>query len=103
MARSNSARVLSFIGLFAFSELLVQSKTVNQIIETVELKAVKLPTKEDYKKIFHATLLSLLASICSRLPVAQGFYRTCYQLVEKRIIRTRQEIQAKYKYLIRPL
>jgi glycosyltransferase involved in cell wall biosynthesis len=59
--------------------------------------------QEDYKKIFHATLLSLLASICSRLPVAQGFYRTCYQLVEKRIIRKRQEIQAKYKYLIRPL
>ena len=47
-----------FIGLFAISELLVQSKTVNQIIETVALKAVKLPTKEDYKKIWKTILRS---------------------------------------------
>ena len=38
-----------FIGLFAISELLVQSKTVNKIVDTVSMKAVKLPTKEDYK------------------------------------------------------
>jgi len=47
-----------FIGLFAISELLVQSKTVNKIIETVALKAVKLPTKEDYKKIWKTILRS---------------------------------------------
>ncbi|MDC1194801.1 tripartite tricarboxylate transporter permease [Pseudomonadota bacterium] len=47
-----------FIGLFAISELLVQSKTVNQIIETVALKAVKLPTKGDYKKIWKTILRS---------------------------------------------
>ena len=47
-----------FIGLFAISELLVQSKTVNKIIETVALKAVKLPTKADYKKIWKTILRS---------------------------------------------
>ena len=59
--------------------------------------------QKDYKKFFHATLLSLLASICSRFPIAQQFYRTSYQLVEKRIIGKRKEIQTKYKHLIRPL
>jgi putative tricarboxylic transport membrane protein len=47
-----------FIGLFAISELLVQSKTVNKIIETVAFKAVKLPTKEDYKRIWKTILRS---------------------------------------------
>ena len=45
-----------FIGLFAISELLVQSKTVNKIINTVTMKAVKLPTIEDYKKIWKTYL-----------------------------------------------
>lgn len=44
------------IGLFALSELFVQSKTVNSVINRVKMKAVKLPTKEDYKKIW-ATIL----------------------------------------------
>ena len=48
-----------FIGLFAMSELLVQSKRVNQIVETIGLKgAVKLPSKEDYKKIWKTILRS---------------------------------------------
>ena len=47
-----------FIGLFAISELLVQSKTVDKIIKTVAMKAVKLPTKEDYKKIWKTILRS---------------------------------------------
>ena len=47
-----------FIGLFAISELLVQSKTVNKIVNTVSMKAVKLPTKEDYKKIWKTILRS---------------------------------------------
>ena len=47
-----------FIGLFAISELLVQSKMVNKIVETVALKAVKLPTKEDYKRIWKTILRS---------------------------------------------
>ena len=40
-----------FIGLFAMSELLVQSERVNRIVNTVSMKAVMLSTKEDYKKI----------------------------------------------------
>ncbi|MFT5447909.1 MAG: putative tricarboxylic transport membrane protein [Gammaproteobacteria bacterium] len=48
-----------FIGLFAMSELLVQSKRVNQIVESIGLKgAVKLPSKEDYKKIWKTILRS---------------------------------------------
>jgi putative tricarboxylic transport membrane protein len=48
-----------FIGLFAMSELLVQSKRVNQIVESIGLKgAVRLPSKEDYKKIWKTILRS---------------------------------------------
>lgn len=47
-----------FIGLFAMSELLVQSKLANQIVDTVAMKAVKLPTKEDYKRIWKTILRS---------------------------------------------
>ncbi len=41
-----------FIGLFAMSELLVQSRHVNLAYETVVMKAVKLPSREDYKRIW---------------------------------------------------
>ncbi len=41
-----------FIGLFAMSELLVQSRFVNQAIDAIKLQAVKLPSKEDYKRIW---------------------------------------------------
>ena len=47
-----------FIGLFAMSELLVQSERVNRVVNTISLKAVKLPTKEDYKKIWKTVLRS---------------------------------------------
>ena len=47
-----------FIGIFAISELLVQSKRVNQIIDTIGMKAVKLPSREDYKKIWKTVLRS---------------------------------------------
>lgn len=40
------------IGLFALSELLVQSKKANQIANRIAMKAVRLPTKEDYKRIW---------------------------------------------------
>ena len=46
------------IGLFAMSELLVQSKTANRIAEVVSLKAVQLPTREDYRKIWKTILRS---------------------------------------------
>lgn len=41
-----------FIGLFAVSELLVQSNKVNNIVNTVTMKAVQLPSVLDYKKIW---------------------------------------------------
>ena len=47
-----------FIGLFAISELLVQSKMVNKISEAIGLNAVKLPSKEDYKRIWRTILRS---------------------------------------------
>ena len=47
-----------FIGLFAMSELLVQSKLANRMVETISMKAVKLPTKEDYKRIWKTVLRS---------------------------------------------
>ena len=40
------------IGLFAISELLVQSKNAHLVADMVTLKAVKLPTREDYKRIW---------------------------------------------------
>jgi putative tricarboxylic transport membrane protein len=39
------------IGLFAMSELLVQSTKINQVIETIKMKAVQLPSWADYRKI----------------------------------------------------
>ncbi len=47
-----------FIGLFAMSELLVQSRRLNQVIDTITMKAVKLPTKEDYMRIWKTVLRS---------------------------------------------
>jgi putative tricarboxylic transport membrane protein len=47
-----------FIGLFAMSELLVQSTRVNEEIAAVGMKAVKLPSMEDYAKIWKTILRS---------------------------------------------
>lgn len=47
-----------FIGLFAMSELLVQSKRVNQVFDAISMKAVMLPSKEDYKRIWKTILRS---------------------------------------------
>ena len=47
-----------FIGLFAMSELLVQSKAANRIVDTIAMKAVKLPTKEDYRRIWRTIVRS---------------------------------------------
>ena len=46
------------VGMFALSELLVQSKKLNMIMETIPMKAVKLPTAADYKKIWRTVLRS---------------------------------------------
>lgn len=47
-----------FIGLFAMSELFVQSRLVNKVVGTVAMKAVRLPTREDYKRIWKTILRS---------------------------------------------
>ena len=47
-----------FIGLFAMSELFVQSKLVNKVTDTVAMKAVKLPTRDDYRRIWKTILRS---------------------------------------------
>ena len=46
------------IGLFAMSELLVQSDRVNRVVKAISMKAVKLPSKEDYKRIWKTILRS---------------------------------------------
>ena len=47
-----------FIGLFAISELLVQSKAAHKAVEAVRLKAVRLPSREDYRRIWKTILRS---------------------------------------------
>ena len=46
------------VGMFAISELLVQSKTLNMVMERVTMKAVQLPSMADYKKIWRTVLRS---------------------------------------------
>ena len=46
------------IGLFAMSELLVQSKMANQAAEYIKMKAVQLPSRADYKKIWKTVVRS---------------------------------------------
>ncbi len=46
------------IGMFALSELLVQSKSLHRVMERVTMKAVKLPTMADYKRIWKTVLRS---------------------------------------------
>jgi len=46
------------IGLFAMSELLVQSKMANKAVEFIKMKAVELPSRADYKKIWKTVLRS---------------------------------------------
>ena len=41
-----------FIGLFAMSELLIQSNRVNQVVDKITMKAVKLPSRDDYRRIW---------------------------------------------------
>jgi len=40
------------VGMFALSELFVQSSRLNRIVETVRIKAVRLPSREDYRRIW---------------------------------------------------
>ncbi len=46
------------VGMFALSELLVQSRSLNQVMERIAMKAVKLPSMADYKRIWKTVLRS---------------------------------------------
>jgi len=46
------------VGMFALSELLVQSRGLNMVMERISMKAVKLPTMADYHKVWRAVLRS---------------------------------------------
>jgi len=61
------------VGLFAISEMLVQSTLTNQIFKRVAMKAVKLPTKEDFKYCFKTILRSSgIGSFIGILPAEGG-------------------------------
>merc|ERR1711991_1218063 len=44
------------VGLFAMSEMLTQSTLINQVFNRIALKAIKLPSKDDYKKTWKTIL-----------------------------------------------
>lgn len=46
------------IGMFAISELLTQASTLNIVFEMVAVKAVKLPSREDFKRVWVTILRS---------------------------------------------
>ena len=61
------------VGMFAMSELLVQSNLTNQIFERIAIKAVKLPTKDDFKYCFKTILRSSgIGSFIGVLPAEGG-------------------------------
>ena len=61
------------VGMFAMSELLVQSNLTNQIFERIAIKAVKLPSKEDFKYCFKTILRSSgIGSFIGVLPAEGG-------------------------------
>ena len=61
------------VGLFAISEMLTQSTLLHQVFKRVALKAVKLPSKEDYKKTWKTILRSSgIGSFIGVLPAEGG-------------------------------
>ena len=61
------------VGMFAMSELLVQSNLTNQIFERIAMKAVRLPSKDDFKYCFKTILRSSgIGSFIGILPAEGG-------------------------------
>ena len=61
------------VGLFAISEMLTQSTLINQIFNRVALKAVKLPSIDDYKKTWKTIIRSSgIGSFIGVLPAEGG-------------------------------
>lgn len=61
------------VGMFAMSELLVQSNLTNQIFERIAMRAVRLPSKDDFKYCFKTILRSSgIGSFIGILPAEGG-------------------------------
>ena len=61
------------VGLFAMSEMLTQSTLINQVFNRIALKAIKLPSKDDYKKTWKTILRSSgIGSFIGVLPAEGG-------------------------------
>src|SRR5210317_572110 len=61
------------VGLFAMSEMLTQSTLINQVFNRITLKAIKLPSKDDYKKTWKTILRSSgIGSFIGVLPAEGG-------------------------------
>ena len=61
------------VGLFAISEMLVQSTLLNKTFNRIALKAIKLPSIDDYKKIWKTILRSTgIGSFIGVLPAEGG-------------------------------
>lgn len=61
------------VGMFAMSELLVQSNLTNQIFKRIAMKAVRLPSKDDFKYCFKTILRSSgIGSFIGILPAEGG-------------------------------
>ncbi|MCH7977590.1 MAG: tripartite tricarboxylate transporter permease [Acidobacteria bacterium] len=61
------------IGLFAMSELLIQSTRTHQILERIKMTAVLLPTREDFRKVWKTILRSsVIGTFVGVLPAEGG-------------------------------
>ena len=61
------------VGLFALSELLLQSTKLEQVIERIKLKSTQLPTRADYRQIWRTILRSTgIGTFIGVLPAEGG-------------------------------
>ncbi len=61
------------IGLFAITELLQQTHAYNVVVERIAMKAMKLPSREDYKKVWKAIVSgSVIGTFVGILPADGG-------------------------------
>ena len=60
------------VGMFALSELLIQTTKLNSMVEAVKMTVVKLPSKEDYKRIWKTIARSCGIGTCIGVLPAEG-------------------------------
>ncbi|SFS05948.1 Glycosyl transferase family 2 [Dyella sp. OK004] len=56
----------------------------------------------DYSKTSRANVLRALAVVCERVPVAQRVLTLIYRAIERRMVRSRQGLRARYGHLLQP-